>query len=87
MPFFEAIKKNKLSIFAPMRKQSKAKSKGDTVATLSGDRDFFSRILVVATSRKIELKQFLTFELSPVPSSLVKLDETLHKTAKNPTDW
>jgi hypothetical protein len=83
VPFFEAIKKNKLSTFASMRKQSKAKSKGDTAATLSGDGDLFSRIRVVATSRKIDLKQLLTFELSPVPLSLAKLDGTLHKTAKS----
>jgi hypothetical protein len=55
-----------------MRKQSKAKSKGDTAATLSGDRDLFSRILVVATSQKIDLKQLLIFELSPVSTKLQK---------------
>ena len=53
-----------------------------TIISVSADRQFFGRLVVVAKSRDKYLKNILQHELSNVPLSLVKPDGTLNKGTK-----
>ena len=82
VPFFDPIKKVKLKTFSTLKKVTKSKSSTGESISISTDRELFSRIVVVAKSRDIDLKEMLTYELSPVPLALAKPDGSLNKTAK-----
>ena len=50
---------------------------------MKADRDLFGRLLIVANARQINLREVLSYELSPVPCSLVKNDGSLRKATKS----
>ena len=80
----EPIRKNKLKTLSVYRTPVKVVSeKKNSSKTLDADREFFSRLIVVAKSRSVHLKAVLTHELSAVPYSLAHPDSTLRKTQKS----
>ena len=50
---------------------------------MGADRDLFGRLLIVANVRQINLKEVLSYELSPVPIALAHPDGSLRKTNKS----
>ena len=79
---FSAIKKLKLKTFSSMTKKVKVKSKNGAEAMLKSNRDLFARMLLLAKSRNIDVKEVLSFPLAPFPLSLATEMGTLHKTQK-----
>ena len=80
---FSAINKLKLKTFSSMAKKVKVKSKNGTEATLKSNRNLFARMLLLAQSRNIDMKEVLCFPLAPFPLSLSTEMGTLHKTQKS----
>ena len=80
----EPIRKNKLKTLSFFRTPVKVPSdKGSVNKSLDADRGFFSRLIVVAKSRSVDLKDVLAHELAPVPYSLAYPDSTLRKPQKS----
>ena len=80
----EPVRKNKLKTLAFNRTLIKVPSdKTANSQAIAADRGFFSRLVVVAKSRSVDLKAVLEHELSPVPYSLAYPDSTLRKTQKS----
>ena len=82
VPFFDSIKKMRLKTFSTLRKTAKTQSKSGEKVNITADRQLFGRIMVVAKSREIDLKELFAHELSPVPLSLAKPVGALNRTAK-----
>ena len=59
------------------------KATDEKLITVNADRDLFGRLLVAANARQINLKEVMSYELSPVPCSLVHQDGSLRKTTKS----
>ena len=53
------------------------------LSPVGADRDLFGRLLIVANVRQINLKEVLSYELSPVPIALAHPDGSLRKTNKS----
>lgn len=64
-------------------KKKKNNSIADKLAAVDADRELFSRIVVVARTRDISLKDIFAHELSSVPQSIAQVDGTLRKAAKS----
>ena len=80
----EPLRKNKLKTLRFYRTPVKLSSDSlSSTKVIDADRGFFSRLIVVAKSRSVDLKDILTHELSPVPYSLAHPDSTLRKTPKS----
>ena len=41
------------------------------ITAVNVDRDLFGRLLITANTRKINLKEVLRYELSPIPRALI----------------
>ena len=82
--FYEPIKKNKLRNFDTAIITKIMRVHGKDIA-IKSDRETFVRLLVIQRTRKIDIKEVLRHELSPVPLALSNPDtaSTLCKTAKN----
>lgn len=52
-------------------KKVNVKAADDKVITVNVDRDLFGRLLINANTRKINLKEVLRSELSPIPRALI----------------
>ena len=53
-------------------KKVNVKAADDKVITaVNVDRDLFGRLLITANTRKINLKEVLRYELSPIPRALI----------------
>ena len=52
-------------------KKVNVKAADDKVITENVDRDLFGRLLITANKRKINLKEVLRYELSPIPRALI----------------
>lgn len=73
----------KIETFSSTMKKTSAKSPGEKIITVSADRDLFGRLLVVAKTREINLREVLSYELSIVPVVLADPDGSLRKTTKS----
>ena len=67
--FWDPVPNLKVKSFSPMAKKTNVKV-NDTVITVSADRDLFRRLLIAANTREINLREVLSYELSPVPFAL-----------------
>ncbi|CAB4012975.1 Hypothetical predicted protein [Paramuricea clavata] len=81
--FWDPLKKLKIDTFKVTTRTISLKGTRGKVVTLNADRELFGRLLVVAKTRDINLKEILSYELSCVPVSLVHPDGTMRKTAKS----
>ena len=52
-------------------KKVNVKAADDKVITVNVDRDLFGRLLINANTRKLNLKEVLRSELSPIPRALI----------------
>ena len=81
--FWDTLKKLKIDIFKVTTRKISLKGTCAKVVTLNADRDLFGRLLVVAKTRDINLKEILSYEMSCVPVSLVYPDGTMRKADKS----
>ena len=81
--FWDSLKKLKIDTFKVTTRKISLKGTRGKVVTLNADRELFGRLLVVAKTRSINLKEILSYELSCVPVSLVHPDGTMRKTVKS----
>ena len=79
--FFDTFTKLKLGSFRDAQKKTSVKA-GTKNIIIKADRNLFARLLVIGQSRKVDLRELLTFELGPLPWSLASLDGMLAKTNK-----
>lgn len=81
--FWEPLKQLKIKTFASTKKKITLKSTNEKVISIDADRNLFGRLLIVANSREVNLRDVLAYELSPVPLSLAHCDGSLRKTTKS----
>ena len=72
--FWEPLKQLKIKNFASTKKKITLKSTNEKVISIDADRNLFGRLLTVANSREVNLRDILAYELSPVPLSLAHCD-------------
>ena len=78
--FFATTKKQKLKTFSDVYTK-KVTCKGKKIV-LKADRNLFGHIIVVAQTRKLEMKNVLSYPLGPIPWALANADGSLRKTDK-----
>ena len=81
-PFYGPLPKQKLKTFSEINKPRVAKSTNKETV-LKEDHKLFGHIVLIATSRKLDMKSVLAHPLGPLPWSLGNCDGTLKKTTKS----
>ena len=81
--FWDSLKRADTKTFASLNKKVKVSSKKAGERVLRSDRELFSRLLVASRKRDLDLKNVLSYELSPVPLSISTLSGNMCKTAKS----
>ena len=81
--FWEALPKMKIKTFASLAKKVQVKQSDEKLVKINADRSLFGRLLIASNSRNIDLRDVLTYELSPVPCALAHTDGTLRKSNKS----
>ena len=81
--FWDSLKRADTKTFASLNKKVKVSSKKAGERVLRSDRELFSRLLVASRKKDLDLKNVLSYELSPVPLSISTLSENMRKTAKS----
>ena len=89
----DRLMSNKVGVFTPLEKACRktftslrkrvSKAKGDKVTLINADRAFFSRFLIIANTRTLNLKEVFEYELSAVPYSIAYPDGSLCKGTKS----
>ena len=80
---YACIKRTNLKTFSSLSKKVRSKnSKGEIVA-LRNSKDLFARMLLLAQSRELNLKEILKYSLRPFPRPLPTTDGDLVKTVKS----
>ena len=82
VPFHERIPALKLKTFANTAKSSSLKLRGKEVV-VRADRGFFSRLVVLAQTRYMDLQRVFHYSLGPLPSALATPDGQLAKMSKS----
>lgn len=82
--FEKPIKRNKVKNFAADGVDVKITSKqGKKVYELKSSRDLIGRLLYLAVTDDIDLREIFTYPLTPVPLSLGNFDGSMNKTPKS----
>ncbi|XP_078679472.1 uncharacterized protein LOC144915103 [Branchiostoma floridae x Branchiostoma belcheri] len=81
--FHDTIKKSKLQTFSELNKKVKVKSTAAKEIVLKADRALFGQMIVIAESRKLQMRDVLCHPLGPLPWSLATADGSLRKTTKS----
>ena len=81
--FWDPLPKLKINTFSSAAKKMEVKATNDKIITLTTDREFFGRLLVVAKQRDIDLREELSYELSAVLVAIAHGDGSLRKTTKS----
>ena len=81
--FWEALPKMKIKTFASLAKKVQVKQSDEKLVKINADRSLFGRLLIASNTRNIDLRDVLTYELSPVPCALAHTDGTLRKSNKS----
>ncbi|XP_061913285.1 uncharacterized protein LOC133656293 isoform X2 [Entelurus aequoreus] len=79
---FAPIKAQKLKTFSDQAK-TKTKSAAAKDVILRADKKLFSRLLIIGQSRKVDLRQILSYSLGTVSYPLASTDGSLAKTDKS----
>ena len=80
--FLDLIPNNKVKTFSSVSTKVSVKAMDEKLITVNADRDLFGRLLLAANARQINLKEVLSYELSPVPCSLAHQNGSLKETTK-----
>ena len=81
--FHERIPALKLKTFADTAKSSSLKLRGKPEVVVRADRGFFSRLVVLAQSRSMDLQRVFHYSFGPLPWALATPDGQLAKTSKS----
>ncbi|KAK3731326.1 hypothetical protein QZH41_001754 [Actinostola sp. cb2023] len=84
VPFYDPIPKLKLANFASATLSSVKISGRDVM--LKADRDLFARLLVVAQTRDMDLREVLQYSLGPLPCLWLLLTDLLARLT-SPSYW
>ena len=68
--YWDAIPKLSIRTFSLMTKKVKVKAGDEKSITVHVDRDLFGRVLIITNARKVNLREVLSYELSPILCSL-----------------
>ena len=79
---FTQLKRNRIQTFSST-KQLSVQSKDGKKTTIVMNRNLFARLRVIAKSRKVDLKELLSYSLGTYPLSLSTTTGSLVKTAKS----
>ncbi len=80
--FTDPIPKPKFLNFASSNQKAVTK-KDHTTKSLNIDREIFSRLIVIAQVKEIDIASILSYELSPVPLALFYLSGDMRKNTKS----
>ena len=81
-PLNDPLPKQKLKTFSDINKPRVAKSTHKETV-LKADHKLFGQMVLIATSRKLDMRSVLAHPLGPLPWSLGNCDGTLKKTSKS----
>ena len=81
--FWDPVPNLKIKTLTTLTKKIQVKAADEKVITVGVDRDLFGRLLIVANVRRLNLKEVLSFKLSPVPVAFAHPDGSLRKTNKS----
>ncbi|XP_035674790.1 uncharacterized protein LOC118414705 [Branchiostoma floridae] len=81
--FHDTLKKAKLHTFSELNKKVKFKAKTTKEIILKADMALFGQMIIIAESRKLQLRDVLRHPLGPLPWSLATADGSLRKTTKS----
>lgn len=79
--FHDPLQKQKLKTFSNISQKRKTQTQGKTLI-LKTDRSLFGRIVVIAQSRNLEMREVFRHPLGPLPWSLATPEGTPRKTPK-----
>ena len=68
--YWDAIPKLSIRTFSLMTKKVKVKAGDEKSITVHADRDLFGRLLIIANAHQVNLREVLSYELSPILCSL-----------------
>ncbi|KAK3741541.1 hypothetical protein QZH41_002925 [Actinostola sp. cb2023] len=80
--FHDRLPKHNLKSFTNIKAKKKTKS-SNKEAILKADHRLFGRMVLIATSRNLQMKDVLKHPLGPLPWALANCDGTLKKTNKS----
>jgi hypothetical protein len=80
--FHGTLSKQNLKTFSNLKEQRKTTSKSQRETVLKADHRLFGRIILIASSRNLQMKDVLKHPLGPLPWALANCDGTLKKTNK-----
>ncbi|KAG1713911.1 Lactosylceramide 1,3-N-acetyl-beta-D-glucosaminyltransferase [Nymphon striatum] len=80
--FFDPIKKQNLQTFTVLQKNIVVNAGTNREMILKADNRVFGNMLLIAKSRKLDMKDVLQYPLGPKPWELSNADGTLKKTVK-----
>ncbi|KAG1659941.1 Choline O-acetyltransferase [Nymphon striatum] len=80
--FFDLIKKQNLQTFTVLQKNTVVNAGTNREMILKADNRVFGNMLLIAQSRKLDMKDVLQYPLGPKPWALANADGTLKKTGK-----
>ena len=81
--FWGALPKMNIKTFASLAKKVQVKQSDEKLVKINADRSLFGRLLIASNTGNIDLRDVLTYELSPVPCALAHTDGTLRKSNKS----
>ena len=81
--FHDTIPQQKLRTFSDMNKTKRVREASGKEIILKADRNLFAHMVIIAQSRKLEMKEVLAHPLGPLPWALAASDGSLRKTAKS----
>lgn len=81
--FFDRLSKQKLKRFSSMIKTKSLTVPDRQEVTVHANSELFSRLLVVAQVRTMNIQSVLQYKLGPLPWSLATPDDSLCKTTKS----
>ena len=81
--FWDPISKVKVKTYETTVKKVQLKAADEHLITVKSDRDLFGRLMIVANAREVNIREVLSYEISPVPCSLAHNDGSLRKATKS----
>ena len=74
--------KRDLKTFSSMSKKTKAKDSKGKLTELNNSKNLFAKMIMIAKSRDLDLKEVFKYSLRPIPLSITSFDGGLMKTVK-----
>ena len=79
---YSPIKKIKLKTFTSLSTKVHRKNKKGEIVALKNSKNLFAKMLLIAKTRELDMKNVLKYSLRPFPSPLATLEGSLVKTVK-----